>query len=115
MNKILETIPQLQLEEFCHRWQIIELALFGSILRDDFRPDSDMDLLVTFAEGAHWGVLDHVQMETELADILGRPVDLVTRRAIERSENWLRKERILGSARPWISIPDKAVTNNVAE
>jgi predicted nucleotidyltransferase len=110
MDTILDTIPKPELEGFCHRWQITELALFGSVLRDDFRPDSDVDILVTFAEDAHWGLLDHVQMEMELAEILGRPVDLVTRRSVEHSENWLRKEHILSSARPWISIPEKAIT-----
>jgi uncharacterized protein len=67
-----------QLAEFCRRWQIRELALFGSVLREDFRPESDVDVLVTFAPGASWGLFDHVRMEDELSHLFGRRVDLVT-------------------------------------
>src|SRR5581483_7793103 len=76
-----------QLAAYCARWRIARLELFGSVLRDDFRPESDVDILVTFEPEAEWGLLDHVAMEEELARLLGRPVDLVTRRAIERSAN----------------------------
>jgi len=107
MNPLLATLPKNQIEQFCRRWQITELALFGSILRDDFRPDSDVDMLVTFAEDAHWGLFDHVQMEEELAEIVGRSVDLVTKRSVEQSENWRRKARILNSAQPFISVSDR--------
>ena len=87
--------------EFCRRWKITELSLFGSILRDDFRPDSDVDMLVTFAPDAQWSLLDHVTMEEELSNIVGRKVDLVSRRAIERSANWIRRKAILGTAEPY--------------
>jgi predicted nucleotidyltransferase len=87
-----------QIADFCRRWKVRELAVFGSALREDFRADSDVDLLVTFAPDATWGLLDQVTMEDELATILGRPVDLVSRRAIENSSNWIRREAILGSA-----------------
>lgn len=93
-------IPTAQLEDFCRRWKITELALFGSALREDFRPDSDIDLLVTFAPDAEWGLLDHVRMEQELADLIGRKVDLVSRWGIEHSRNWLRRKAILESAYP---------------
>ncbi len=86
---------------FCHRWKITELALFGSILREDFRPDSDVDVLVSFAPEALWSLLDHASMEEELESLVGRKVDLVTRRAVERSTNWIRREEILQSARPY--------------
>ncbi len=85
-------------EAFCRKWKISELALFGSVLRDDFRPDSDVDVLVSFAQEADWSLLDHMAMEEELAGILGRKVDLVSRRAIERSANRIRRQAILGSA-----------------
>jgi predicted nucleotidyltransferase len=88
-----------ELGAFCRRWKVAELALFGSALRDDFGPDSDVDLLVTFAPDADWSLLDHIRMQQELADLLGRPVDLVSRRAIEQSRNPLRRREILGSAR----------------
>lgn len=84
--------------EFCRRWKITELALFGSVLRDDFRPDSDVDVLVTFAPDAQWSLFDHVDMEDELRQILGRSVDLVNRRGIERSRNQHRRRAILESA-----------------
>jgi uncharacterized protein len=86
--------------EFCRRWRILDLSVFGSALRNDFGPDSDIDLLVTFAADAHWSLLDHVRMEAELNALFHREVDLVSRRAIERSENWMRRQEILGTARP---------------
>jgi predicted nucleotidyltransferase len=92
-------IPKEQVADFCRRWKIIELALFGSVLRDDFRPDSDVDVLVTFAPDAQWSLFDHVDMEDELRQILRRPVDLVNRRGIERSRNPSRRKAILESAR----------------
>ncbi len=91
-------IPRDQIADFCRRWKIAELALFGSVLRDDFRPDSDVDVLVTFAADAQWSLFDHVDMEDELKEILGRPVDLVNRRGIERSRNPFRRKAILESA-----------------
>ena len=86
------------IQQFCRRWKIRELALFGSVLRTDFRPDSDVDVLVTFHDDAEWGLLDHVQMQQELATLLHRPIDLVSKRALERSANWVRREAILNTA-----------------
>lgn len=83
---------------FCRRWQVRELAVFGSALREDFRPDSDVDVLVTFEPDANWGLLELTTMESELTALLGRRVDLVSRRAIERSGNWIRRQAILDSA-----------------
>lgn len=90
-----------KIEEFCRRWNITEFAFFGSVLRDDFRLDSDVDVLVTFAPETDWGLFDHVDMEEELSAILGRKVDLVSRRAIERSDNWIRRKAILSTAEPY--------------
>ncbi len=84
-----------QLTEYCRRWKIAELAVFGSVLRPDFRPDSDVDMLVTFAVDAQWSLLDHVRMQDELSDLLGRNVDLVSRKGIERSRNYVRRKAIL--------------------
>jgi predicted nucleotidyltransferase len=92
-------VPVRKLTGFCRRWKVTELALFGSILRDDFRPDSDVDVLVSFAPDAHWSLLDLVEMENELRRIFGRDVDLVERRAIEKSENYIRRKSILQNAR----------------
>lgn len=91
-------IPREQITEFCRRWKITEFALFGSVLRDDFGPESDVDVLVTFAQDAQWSLLDHVEMQDELKAILGRNVDLVSRRGIEKSRNQLRRKEILESA-----------------
>jgi predicted nucleotidyltransferase len=95
MQKML---PTNEIAEFCQRWKIQELALFGSALRDDFHPDSDVDILVAFAPDADWGLLEHVQMELELECLFGREVDLVSKRALERSENWLLRQEILNGA-----------------
>jgi predicted nucleotidyltransferase len=88
-------LPQDEIADFCQRWQVTELALFGSALRDDFGPDSDVDVLVSFAPDAHWGLFALVQMQDELEAILGREVDLVSRRAVEQSENYIRRKAIL--------------------
>jgi uncharacterized protein len=91
-------IPKEALAEFCRRWQVSELAIFGSALRDDFREDSDLDLLISFAPEAEWSLFDHVRMQEELQTLLGRKVDLVSRRAIEHSQNWIRRKSILDNA-----------------
>jgi predicted nucleotidyltransferase len=97
-DELIEAIRSEAVDRFCRRWKIRTLALFGSVLRDDFEADSDVDVLVTFELSADWSLLDHVQMQEELEAILGRDVDLVSRRAIERSANWIRRDAILGSA-----------------
>lgn len=86
------------IHEFCKKWQIAELSLFGSVLRDDFRPDSDIDVLVSFAPDTPWTLLDLVKIEHELADLTGRDVDLIEKRVIEKSDNPIRKAEILNSA-----------------
>lgn len=92
-------LPRAAIRQFCEKWQIREFALFGSVLRDDFRPDSDVDVLVTFAESSTHSLLDYPEMEAELSQLLGRRAEIVNRRAIERSHNWIRRRRILESAR----------------
>ena len=92
------SLPRDAIQHFCRRWKISELALFGSVLRTDFRPDSDVDMLVTFTGDADWGLLAHVQMQQELAALLQRPIDLISKRALERSANWVRREAILNTA-----------------
>jgi len=99
MDKVIFGVTMEKLARFGQRWRIREIALFGSVLRDDFRPESDIDVLVTFDEAADWGLFAHVQMQRELEAIFGRPVDLVSRKALEGSSNWLRRDNILKSAR----------------
>ena len=92
------SIPETSVADFCRRWKVTELSLFGSVLRDDFGPDSGVDVLVSFADDAHWTLLDLVRTEEELAAIVGRKVDLVERAAVARSENYIRRKRILREA-----------------
>lgn len=88
-----------RLADWRQRWKVRGLAVFGSLLRSDFGPSSDVDLLVTFEPDARWSLIDHVRMEQELADIVGRKVDLVSRAGLEQSANWIRRDLILGTAR----------------
>jgi len=86
-----------QIESFCRRWKIAEFAFFGSVLTEDFRPESDVDVLVSFWEDADWTLFDLVRMQEELSRILGRRVDLLDRRSVEASRNYIRRRHILNS------------------
>lgn len=88
-------IDRARIADFCKRWRIRELSLFGSVLRDDFRPDSDVDVLILLEEGAPWSLYEWVDMIEELKQIFGRDVDLVEKSAIE---NPFRRRSILGTA-----------------
>jgi predicted nucleotidyltransferase len=95
----MATSPPIDLErigEFCRRWKVTELALFGSVLRDDFRPDSDIDVLVTFEPEAPWTLWDLSRMRTDLKAIFGREVDLVEKKALR---NPFRRQAILANQR----------------
>ena len=83
--------------EFCKQWQIVELAMFGSVLGDDFNHESDIDVLVEFEPGCVPGI-QFVSMASELSRLLGRSVDVLTRSAVERSPNYIRRREILESA-----------------
>ena len=98
MGKIRIDVPREKIAEFCEKWQIQEFALFGSVLRDNFSSNSDIDALVTFREDAKPTLFDVVRMENELTELFGRKVDLVSRRGIESSRNYLRRNAILSSA-----------------
>lgn len=100
METLSLDISSADLRAFCARWGVRELALFGSAVRPDFHPHSDVDILVTFDEEATPSLFDLVAMEGELEVLFGREVDLVEREAVEQSDNWIRRERILGSAKP---------------
>jgi len=93
-------IPKERLIDFCRRWKVAELCLFGSALREDFRSDSDVDLLVSFAPGVKWGFDDYLTMKEELRSLFGRAVDLVERRLVESSENYIRRKHILSHLEP---------------
>jgi hypothetical protein len=94
------SIPKDRLIDFCRRWKVAELSLFGSALRRDFRPDSDVDLLVSFAPRVSWGFDDLLTMKEELTTLFGRSVDLVERRLVETSENYIRRRHILSHLEP---------------
>lgn len=87
-----------KIEQICQQWQIEELALFGSVLRENFRSDSDIDVLVSFSEDAKITFFDLDIIERQLSKLFNRPVDVVTKRAIEQSHNWIRKKNILANA-----------------
>jgi len=87
-----------KLRDFCQRWQVTEFSLFGSVVRDDFGPQSDVDVLVTFAPNAPWTLSMWLEMHRELEMLFQRRVDLIERDAVEHSENRFRKRAILSSA-----------------
>jgi uncharacterized protein len=91
-------LPMKEITEFCDRWQVIEFSLFGSVLRDDFRTDSDVDVMVEFSPDAHPTFTTLEQMEEDLQQIFHRDIDLITRQGIETTRNYLRRQEILSSA-----------------
>ena len=88
-----------KIAEFCRRWKISRLAVFGSIVRGESGPDSDIDLLVTFQNEADWTMFDHFTMEEELSHMFGREVDLISIKALEENQNPIYRREILDSAR----------------
>ena len=97
-------LPVERLAAFCRRWGLATLEVFGSILRDDFKAESDVDFLYTpsprFNREQAFGPWGRNRMAEELAEIVGRPVDLVERSQIERHRNWIRRQHILQTAQP---------------
>ena len=94
-------ISHEQIVQFCQCHHIRRLMLFGSVLRDDFRPDSDVDVLVSFAEDAGWNLIDWVDMREEIESILGREVDLVEKNALRnpfRRHTILRTKEVIYAA-----------------
>ena len=83
---------------FCQHWNISTMALFGSILRDDFTGESDIDILLTFEPDARQGLLTLAKIKHELEKQLHRPVDITIKESIETSENWIRRREILTTA-----------------
>jgi len=94
-------IDREKIAAFCRKWKITEFALFGSVLRDDFRPDSDVDVLVTFADDAPWSLLDIVALQNELMEVFGRDVDVVEKCAVRnpfRRRNILKHNEVIYAA-----------------
>jgi predicted nucleotidyltransferase len=92
MRQIRITLPQKKIEDFCLKWKISEMALFGSVLSDEFHPDSDIDILVSFKDDDGWGLFDFVDMIDELQTIFGRKVDFVEKDSLR---NPFRRQAIL--------------------
>ena len=86
------SVPPGRISDFCRKWKVTEFAVFGSVLRSDFRPESDVDVLVTFAPDAPWSYWDYPAMIEELEEMFGRRVDLVEKAAIT---NPFRRHEIL--------------------
>lgn len=111
LTQLAIVLPINTIQAFCQRWQIAELSIFGSILRDDFDINSDVDFLYVLKPNTHWKLSDLIHAEEELAQLLGRKVDLVGKASVEQSHNWLRKRNILSSAK--VIYGDRA--NQIAE
>jgi predicted nucleotidyltransferase len=85
-------IPKDKIEDFCKRWKIAEFSIFGSALREDFSPKSDVDVLISFEPDIPWSLFDWVDMIEELRGIIGREVDLVEKSGLR---NPFRRHEIL--------------------
>ena len=92
-------VEQKKIVDFCRRWKIKQLAVFGSAVRGQLRPDSDLDLLVAFDPNADWSMFDHYRMENDLVELFAREVDLISRQAVEENPNWICRKEILNSAK----------------
>ena len=97
MSKIKIKVPRKKLTAFCRKYRIQKLAFFGSVLREDFKPTSDVDVIVEFEKGYTPG-LAFFAMPEELKEIFGREVDLLTYQGINSSRNPIRRKAILESA-----------------
>jgi predicted nucleotidyltransferase len=95
-NRLHLEVPTEALKDFCHKWKIEELALFGSVLRSDFRIDSDIDVLATFSGDADWSIFDLSRMNAELSNLVGRKVDVVERAGLR---NPFRRREIMANRR----------------
>ena len=91
--------PLEKIQEFCQHWSIVELAVFGSILREDFDSDSDIDFMVSFVPQSKITFFDLEEMEKQLSELCDRPIDIVTKKAILNSHNWIRRRNILEQAK----------------
>jgi hypothetical protein len=104
-------IPEEAIRDFCRRWQVREFTLFGSVLRDDFGADSDIDVLISFRPETQRGFTQLAAMRKELEKLWGRRVDLVDRRLVEASENYIRRRHILKHAETvYVELPSLMAT-----
>jgi hypothetical protein len=102
MAKVQVEVPMDRIEAFCKKWKVQEFSLFGSVLREDFGPDSDVDVMVLFEQDAGWSLFDIVNMIDELRGVFGRDVDLLEKDAIRnpfRRRNILAQHQVIYAAR----------------
>ncbi|MGI6207009.1 MAG: nucleotidyltransferase family protein [Anaerolineae bacterium] len=97
LKRMAIALPMDEIAAFCRRWGISEFALFGSVLREDFGPESDVDVLLTFRPDAD-PAPDRERMRRELEALFRRPVDVTYRRVIEGDRNYIIRRAILESA-----------------
>jgi predicted nucleotidyltransferase len=97
VKKIQVQLPKDRIVEFCKKWKIREFSLFGSVLRADFHPQSDIDVIVDFENDKAYSLLDLISMQDELETIFGRKIDLITRTALDQSRNYIRRKAIKSS------------------
>ena len=90
-----KALPLQKIAAFCGKWKIVEFAIFGSFVSEDFSAESDIDILVTYGDNVKWSLFDYMDMRDELKTILGREIDLVNKVAIERSSNAIKRRSIL--------------------
>ncbi|OKH17233.1 hypothetical protein NIES208_10460 [[Limnothrix rosea] IAM M-220] len=86
------------ISDFCRNWQITQLAIFGSVLRNDFRSDSDVDFLIVLSDNTHLSFSEFLDLEEQLSNLVKRDVDIIFVNDLERSENWIRRKHILETA-----------------
>ena len=91
-------VSEKELSDFCSRWNIREMALFGSVLREDFHDKSDIDVLIVFAPGARQGLLTLAKIKHELESLVNHPIDIAVKASIQNSDNWIRRQEILSTA-----------------
>jgi len=93
-------LPLEKIIVLCQKYGVKELSIFGSVLRDDFCPDSDIDLLVLFQNDDYGPWMSKIMdLEMELSDLIGHKVDLIIKKGVEKSENYIRRRHILSTAR----------------
>jgi len=97
MGKPNIDLSKEEITDFCNKWSIREFSIFGSVLKESFGPDSDVDVVVDFEPGTSHSLFDLVSMTDELKQIFGRDVDLMTRQEVEQSRNYIRRKAILSS------------------
>ncbi|MGK7885574.1 MAG: nucleotidyltransferase family protein [Crocosphaera sp.] len=90
-------LSQIDINKICEKWNIRKMSLFGSILRDDFNENSDIDILIQFNPDARQGLLTLARLKHHLEDMTQRAVDIVVQESVENSENWIRKQEILNT------------------